>query len=79
MANDDQHINLQDVLTSHDCLKRATDLPLLHTNKCKETPTGWWLIKIVEIAANIATWDDKGKSRSWPVCSEDKHELGGTA
>ncbi len=75
----------QDVLTSHDCLKRSTNLPLFHTDKTKDTTTGWWLIEQVDVAANIATWDGwqqvqelacilRGQAKSW----RDSLETSGT-
>jgi hypothetical protein len=53
--------DIQDALMAHHCLKRSTDLPLFYADKSKDTTTGHQLIGWVDIATNIATWDDKRK------------------
>ncbi len=62
MANQ-QNIDFQNVLTTHDQVKRLTDLLLFYANGSKDTTMGRWLIERVEITAGITTWDDKRKGQ----------------
>jgi hypothetical protein len=46
-------------LTNQECLKRSTDLPLFYGQKEKDTFTAHHLVKRIDRAANIATWNQE--------------------
>ncbi len=65
-------------LNSHDCLEKSTNLSLFYANKSKDVTKGQGLIERLEIAANIATWDDKRKVQELASVPKAAHKTAGT-
>jgi hypothetical protein len=55
--------NFEETLTTHNCLKRSTILPLVCANASKDAISGHCLIERMEIAAEIANWDHRDHSK----------------
>ena len=45
-------------LLQHDRVRRSTDLPLFYGRKDKDTTTARLMVDRIEMAAEIANWDD---------------------
>jgi len=78
MAQNSNPAHIAGFLNSHDCLKKSTNLPLFYANKSKDVTKGQGLIERLEIAANIATWDDKRKVQELASVPKAAHKTGGT-
>ena len=63
---------VQAALLQHDRVRRSTDLPLFYGRKDKDTTTARLLVDRIEMAAEIANWDDARKPRELYMVLRDR-------